>query len=204
MSDIVLRSSAASPFGRKVKIAAKMLGLMDRIDMQETNIADPNDTIRNQNPLGKIPVLIPDGGGPIYDSAVCLEYLDHLAGGGKIVPADPDAKFAAKTLGALTDGMMDAAILTVYEGRYRPTELRHEPWVDYQKDKINRGLDILEADTPAVSPIWIGQIGLACTLAYLDFREVVDWRGSHPKLVAWLDEFAAAIPAFGEIKPPPA
>ena len=70
---------------------------------------------------------------------------------------------------------------------------------------INRGLDVLEADTR----LQCHRSGLArstwrAPLAYLDFREVVDWRGSHPKLVAWLDEFAAAIPAFGEIKPPPA
>ena len=47
----------------------------------------------------------------------------------------------------------------------------------------------------------VGQITLACVLGYRDFRFAGDWRSAHPKLVAWLDDFAARVPAFAATKP---
>jgi glutathione S-transferase len=81
-----LRSSPPSPFGRKVKLAMAILGLKDRIEIVEANTADPSDDLRSQNPLGKIPALVLENGDVIYDSSVILEYLDFLAGGGKLFP----------------------------------------------------------------------------------------------------------------------
>ncbi len=108
---MILRSSPASPFARKVRIAASLLGLDDRIDVRETDLNSPDDAIRKQNPLGKIPALVLDDGTVLYDSRVILEYLDHLAGGGRIIPREPKARFAALRLQALCDGVLDAGIL---------------------------------------------------------------------------------------------
>ena len=85
---MILRSSPASPFGRKVRIAASLLGLASEIDVTATNLEDPADSVRAQNPVGKIPVLILDDGTAYYDSRVILEYLDYRAGGGRIVPRE--------------------------------------------------------------------------------------------------------------------
>jgi glutathione S-transferase len=145
---------------------------------------------------------------------VILDYLDHRAGGGKIVPKDATARFAALRLQALADGIMDASILVIYEGRWRPAE-RHEPkWVDHQAGKVTRALASLEAaalgakDADAEHPLWqidappnVGQIALACALGYRDFRFAGTWRKDHPRLVAWLDQFAAQVPAFAATKP---
>ena len=57
---MMLRSSPASPFGRKIKIAARLLGLFDRIKVEAADPGNPADSIRAQNPLGKIPALILD------------------------------------------------------------------------------------------------------------------------------------------------
>ena len=62
---MILRSSGASPFGRKVKIAASVLGLADRIEVVATDTASPEGPLRDDNPLGKIPVLIPENGAPL-------------------------------------------------------------------------------------------------------------------------------------------
>ena len=80
---MILRSAAPSPFARKVRIALAVLGLND-VKIEPADTMDPGDTIRQQNVLGKIPVLIGEDGAAYYDSRVILEYLDHLAGGGKI------------------------------------------------------------------------------------------------------------------------
>ncbi len=198
---MILRSSPASPFGRKVRIAASLLGLADKIDVRETDLNDPADSIRKQNPVGKIPALILDDGEAYYDSRVILDYLDHLAGGGRIVPREPKARFAALRMQALCDGILDASLLLVYEGRYRPAEMKVQAWVDRQADKVARGLVALEAAPPALtSPPDVGQITLACVLGYRDLRFGGTWRNDHPKLVAWLDKFAAQVPAFAATK----
>jgi len=198
---MILRSSPASPFGRKVRIAASLLGLADKIDVRETDLNDPADSIRKQNPVGKIPALILDDGEAYYDSRVILDYLDHLAGGGRIVPREPKARFAALRLQALCDGILDASLLLVYEGRYRPAEMKVQAWVDRQTDKVARGLAALEAAPPALtSPPDVGQITLACVLGYRDLRFGGTWRNDYPKLVAWLDKFAAQVPAFAATK----
>jgi glutathione S-transferase len=49
----------------------------------------------------------------------------------------------------------------------------------------------------------VGQITLACALGYLDFRFKGEWRKTHPRLVAWLDNFSARVPAFAATVPPP-
>lgn len=200
---LVLRSSAASPFGRKVKLAASILGLSDRIQIVDADTLNPEDSIRQQNPLGKIPALILENGDVLYDSRVIVEYLDHLAGGGRIIPNGAE-RFTALRDQALADGIMDAALLQVYEGRFRPED-RHEPkWVGHQADKVRRGLDHAEARlTQPGQPLHVGQIALACALGYLDLRFNGRWRESYPGLVAWLADFESRVPAYAKTRVTP-
>jgi glutathione S-transferase len=198
---MILRSSAASPFVRKVRIASNLLGLDDRIEVRSVDLNDPADSIRAQNPLGKIPALVLEDGTTYFDSRVILDYLDHLAGGGRIVPRDADARFAALRLQALCDGVLDACVLIVYEGRYRPADKHEQSWIDRQAGKVARGLSMLDAAPPALdgssgSLPNVGQIALACLLGYRDLRFDPSWRNTYPRLHAWHDDFAARGPAF--------
>src|SRR5713226_2344325 len=149
---LTLRNSPASPFGRKIRIGAGVLGLDREIAIEPADTGNPSDTVRQQNPLGKIPALVLEDGTALFDSRVILEYLDHRAGGGKIIPKDANARFAALRLQALADGMMDASILLIYESRWRSPE-RHEPrWTDHQAGKITRALAALEAAIGGLQP----------------------------------------------------
>src|ERR1700732_2488384 len=85
---MILRSSPSSPFGRKVRIAISLVGLDNDVKIEAADTTDANDSVRQQNPLGKIPVLIAEDGVAYYDSRVILDYLDHRSGGGKIVPRE--------------------------------------------------------------------------------------------------------------------
>lgn len=190
-----LYSSPPSPFGRKVKLAAALLGLSGRIEVAVTSTADPADPIRLKNPLGKIPALELDDGDVIYDSPVILEYLDHVAGGGIIIPADASRRFEVLTQAALADGIMDAAILQVYENRMRAEGKQDAGWMAYQGEKIARALSVFAAQLPRGARS-VADIGLACALGYLDLRFSGQWRETHPGLAAWLDQFAAEVPAF--------
>jgi glutathione S-transferase len=196
---MILRSAPPSPFGRKVQIALSLLGF-DDVKIEATDTMDAGGPLRQQNPLGKIPVLITEDGTPYYDSRVILEYLDDRAGGGKIIPRAAAPRFAALRLQALCDGILDASILTIYEGRWRTPD-KHEPkWLEHQAGKVERALALLEAAPPAHPSAGalphVGQIALACTLGYRDLRFAGSWRKDHPRLVGWLDDFAAGVPAF--------
>jgi glutathione S-transferase len=191
---MTLRSSPTSPFGRKVVIAAAILGLSDQIDVVITDTRDPEETLRLQNPLGQIPTLILADGQALFDSRVILEYLDAVAGGGKIIPNDR-GRFASSTRQALADKMMDASILQLYEQRFHEPDSRSTNWIEHQASKVARALAAAENDPP-VAARDVGAIALACALGYLDLRFAGAWRAHHPALVAWLDGFAAAVRAF--------
>lgn len=202
---MLLRFSPSSPFVRKVRIAAALLGLDGEITIERADTTDPNDSLRKINPLGKIPVLILEDGSAIYDSRVILDYLDERAGGGKIVPRQGPKRLAALRLQALCDGILDASILTVYESRFRKPEMHEAKWLDLQAGKVSRALAVLEAAPPSLDAGQalpdVGRIALACALGYRDFRFGGSWRSEHPRLVAWLDSFAARVPAFAATKP---
>ncbi len=200
---MILRSSPSSPFGRKVRIAVSLLGFDGDVKIEPADTTDVNDSVRAQNPLGKIPVLIAEDGVAYYDSRVILDYLDDRAGGGKIVPREAKARLAALRLQALCDGILDASILTIYETRWRRAEAHEPKWLEHQAGKVTRALAALEAAPPALDAGLpnVGQITLACVLGYRDFRFGNSWRGDHPRLVAWLDNFAARVPAYAATKP---
>lgn len=197
---LLLRSSPPSPFVRKVRIAAAVLGLSDRIAIEEADTMSPDQQLVAQNPLGKIPALVLENGDTLYDSRVIVEYLDMLAGGGKIIPSGW-GRIEPLRQQALADGIMDSGILQMYEVRWRPEERREAKWVTHQARKVDRALTIAEAtlSTPART-LHIGHIALACALGYLDLRFGGRWREEHPRLVAWLDDFEARVPAFGETR----
>jgi glutathione S-transferase len=196
-----LYSSPLSPYGRKVKIAAAMKGLTSRIEMRpaDTNAGDPD--LNRHNPLGKIPCLVADGQA-IFDSHVICEYLDATGSGPVLFPRSGAERWKTLTLGSLADGMLDAALLLVYEKRFRPEDKQVATWTDRQWAKVHGALDQLEQAPPAwaAAPDY-GHLTLACALGYLDFRHGGTWRAGHPKLVAWLDRFAAAVPAFEATTP---
>jgi glutathione S-transferase len=202
---MILRSSPPSPFGRKVRIAISVLGFDGEVTIEPADPTNASDSVRRQNPLGKIPVLIAEDGAVYYDSRVILDYLDDRAGGGKIVPRESVQRLAALRLQALCDGILDASILTIYESRWRKPETHDQKWLEYQAGKVARGLAAIEAAPPALpdgkaAPPHVGQITLACVLGYRDLRFGGDWRSDHPRLVAWLDDFAARVPAFAATK----
>ena len=86
--------------------------------------------IRSINPLKKLPALILDNGDIIVDSYVIVEYLDELAGGGKLIPASGAARWKVKSDHSLLQGMLDSMLLCRYEKMVRPQELRWQAWAD--------------------------------------------------------------------------
>lgn len=191
-----LYHSPTSPYVRKVMILLHETGLVDRVELVRAagTPLEPGTLPVDHNPLGKVPVL-ETADGVMFDSRVICRYLDDLAGAG----AYPYGRgvWRTLTLEALADGILDAALLIVYETRLRPEEVRFAPWVEAQTVKVTRALDALEAE-------WVGHltaardgcpdmstIAVAAALGYVDVRlAALDWRAERPLLAAWADGFA--------------
>lgn len=179
--------SPASPFVRKVRVMVHEAGLLERVEaVAVTTTAMATDpAARWANPLGKIPALILDNGQAIFDSRVICRYLDDLSCLG-LYPAD--RLWDVLTLEALADGIMESAVLMIYEIRLRNEEQRSAQWVEAQSSKIINALDALESNRfPAIEgALNFGQIALACALGYLDFRhDALEWRDGRPALSSW-------------------
>src|ERR1700749_2461113 len=181
-----LSFSPSSPFARKVRIAAIELGLVDRIEFMAATVVpgQPNDEYSKITPVKKLPVLILDNGDVILDSYVIAEYLDELAGGGKMIPASGATRWKVKSDHSLLQGMLDSMLLCRYERMVRPKELHWNAWSDDHWNRAWIGMARFEArDDVLNGPLTIAQIGLVCVLGYADFRFAdCGWRKAYPKL----------------------
>ncbi len=187
-----LYHSSTSPYVRKVMVVLELAGA-DGVELVpgSGSPVEPNAATAEANPLGKVPCLLTEEGLALFDSRVITRYLDARFGTG-LYP-EGEGLWPVLAREALADGMLDAALLVVYESRLRPPELRFTPWVQGQMAKIAAGLAALEADADALGPAPdAGGIAVGCTLGYLDLRFADSgWRGHAPRLAAWFEGFAA-------------
>lgn len=171
-----------SPYARKVVVMAHELGLADRLDILKVDPWGDPQALLEATPLCKVPALVAADGSLVVESTTICEYLMHQAG----VPL-PACKERFEVTGrtAVAHGMMDAAFISVIEKR-RPPERQWPEWIERQYRALTRTLPTLAV--PPQHRFDLGDVTLACTLAYLDFRvHDVDWRASRPDLAAWLD-----------------
>ena len=197
-----LRYSPTSPYVRKVVVCAAERGLRDSIELVATTTGDRTSGLRADNPLDKVPTLITDDGMALYDSPVICEYLDSLPGGPALFPPVGSERWSALRLQALADGLLDAALACVMEGRRDEGE-RSAGFVRFQKGKINRALDEMGRGLSAFEgSLHIGVITVGCALGYLDLRFADDdWRAARPALAAWFEGFSQR-PAMTTSAPP--
>jgi len=186
--------SPASPYVRMVMAVALETGQDAKIELLPS-AAGPvkrDQTLLPHNPAGKVPTAILDDGTALYDSRVICEYLDAQHPGERLFPAEGPQRWKTLTLFALSQALLDAALLARYEVALRPTEKRWDDWLSGQLAKIDSSVAELEARwvDHLQTTFDIGTLGVACALGYLDFRfGDRDWRAAAPRLAAW---YAAA------------
>ena len=194
-----LLASGASPFVSKAAIALRFAGIeTETVNVDSTN-GDP--TLDAANPLSKIPCLVLDDGTGVYDSRTITRYADRLSGG-KLFPADDPARLEAERMEALCDGICDCAVGIMYEKRFRPEEIVHQPWMNRLWGKVERGLDEAAKSLPPTGTgTHIGSIALAATLGYLDLRFAGQWEDEQTHLIEFRDAFANAHPDLVDLLP---
>lgn len=198
--------SPTSPFARKVRVAAIELGLSDRIELVTADLRPgkyDSAFARDVNPLRKLPALVTDDGDTLIDSLVICDYLDALAGGGRLIPRGTTERARVLTAHTVASGMTDALVLLRYETFLRPEELRWPVWCEDQWQRAWSGLEWFEQRAGMLGAnVDIAQLALACALDYFDLRFADrPWRASFPKLAAFAATFNER-PAMKATAPP--
>ena len=187
-----LYHSPMSPFVRKVMVLLVETGQLSDVEIVPvtTTPTTPMDGLLVKNPLAKIPALERNDGTTLYDSRVICAFLDARAGD-KLYPSGA-RKWEALTLEATADGILDAAVSITYEGRVRPKEKQWDGWTDAQWSKVIGGCSAINTRwmSHLSGPLDMGQVSVACALAYLDFRhDARGWREGNDALAAWYEDF---------------
>ncbi|KDP86219.1 glutathione S-transferase family protein [Cupriavidus basilensis] len=200
-----LYASQTSPYARKVRVVMAE----KKIDYQmvEVDVWSPDTTIGQFNPLGKVPCLVMEDGGAIFDSRVIVEYVDTLTPVSRMIPQAGRERVEVRCWEALADGLLDAALLARLEHTQREPEQRSERWVKRQLGKIDAAVAAI-ADGMADRP-WcsgnhysLADVAVGCALSYLDFRfPDIAWRERHPRLAVYQDKLGKRQ-SFIDTEPP--
>jgi glutathione S-transferase len=179
-----------SPFSRKVLVFAHEVGLAGAliVEHHETSPTNANPAVFAENPLGKVPVLLRDSGGALFDSDVICAYLDTLHARPSLIPASGEARWRALQIQAISQGIAEAGVQLRWETVRRPEALRYPPLASGYKRKLDESLAWIEKNFEPDAALNVGHIALATALDWLLFRELTSL-SDHPVLSRWLTQF---------------
>lgn len=192
-----------SPYVRKISVILLEKGITFEFINDNPWVAE--STTPHYNPLGKVPALITDNGECWFDSPIIAQYIELLNISPVLIPREPEAALKVRQIEALADGIMDAALASVRE-RQRPAAAQSEEELRRLREKISRGLDMLEqlaADkTLNAQTLCVASISVACAVGYLNFRRVSPgWCVNRPHLVKLVEELFNRE-SFARTEPP--
>ncbi len=180
-----LIGSPTSPYVRKIRIV-----LAEKKIDYEFVLESPwveGNQVGVHNPLGKVPVLVLDDDGTLYDSRVIAEYLDMVAPNNRLIPASGRERINVKRWEALADGVLDAAVAAFLESK-RPDGERSLSWVERQRGKILLALQVMSEELEQQpwchgNSLSLADIAVGCALGYVSFRlGDIAWAEQYPNL----------------------
>jgi glutathione S-transferase len=199
-----LIGSATSPYVRKVRVY-----LEETEQSYEFTAVDawkPERFLFEMAPIGKVPVLIRDQGEPLFESNLCIEFLDSLLPvGRRLMPENSEVRWQVLRLQALASGMIDATANRTVELR-KPNAAQMPSVLDRETGRIKRVLESFERLVEPGAHLVGGKqstadLILGVALQYLDFRYTTGWRNDTPRLTAWFEPMGKR-PSFAKTLPP--
>ncbi len=194
--------SLTSPFARKVRVTLHEKGVADQVVEQ---IADPwqdDPGLLAVNPLLQVPALRLGDGLCLGNSDTILGWVERSFPQPALWPVDNAERSRAESIAALAQGIIEYAVFIVLERRRAEAE-QSPAMIARRQAGIEHALIALEARFDcATDHFGLDAIGLACALAYLDFRHPdMAWRPRAPRLAGWLD-WANRRPSMLATRPP--
>jgi len=199
---MILTGQYDSPFVRRVAISLRLLGFDYEHDQR--SVFGDFDSMRQTNPLGRIPSLTLDDGEVLVDSAAILDALDEMVGPERaLVPrAGATRRHALKRI-ALATGAIDKAGGSAYERLIRPPQYRWPEWIQCLRIQAAGAIAALEAEPwPETARLDQAQITTVCMLRYVAMTDPeLASPATYPRLAALaarceaLQQFRATYPA---------
>jgi glutathione S-transferase len=199
-----LIGSVSSPYVRKVRVVMAEKKL-DYAFVLENPWAE-DTKISESNPIGKVPCLIMEDGGAMFDSRVIVEYLDTMTPVCKLIPPSGRERAEVKCWEALADGVLDAAVLVRLERTQRPEAKQSKEWITRQFKKVDDGLKAMSTglkDKPfcAGTHYSLADVAVGCALGWLTFRfPEINWRDEYSNLAKLFDKVSER-PSFRDTVP---
>jgi glutathione S-transferase len=187
--------SVTSPYARKVRIVAAEKKLELEVVTSDPWVANPE--LIAANPLGKVPALITDDGGSLFDSRVIVEYLDGLSPVQRLIPETSRDRIAVKRWEALADGLLDAALTARLESMRPDQNESSAKQIARQREKIGASLaemtrELGENDFCVGNSLTLADIATGCACGYLLLRfPDVAWEVGHPSLARLYKKLAS-------------
>ena len=199
-----LIASLGSPYVRKVRVVMAEKKIDYELVLED--VWSEGTTVQQSNPLGKVPCLMMDDGGAMFDSRVIVEYLDILTPVGKLIPASGRERAEVKCWEALADGLLDAAVLVRLERTQRPSKQQSPEWIKRQWSKVEASLKAMSVGL-GDKPFCVGthytlaDVAVGCALGWLSFRfPDLAWREDYPTLAKLFDKLSER-PSFKDTFP---
>jgi glutathione S-transferase len=193
---MILVGQYDSPFVRRVAVSLRVLGFDYEHDKR--SVFGDFDSMRQTNPLGRIPSLVLDDGEVLIDSAAILDWLDQAVGPSRaLLPTGGPERRRALRLIALATGAIDKIGAATYERLVRPQAYRWPDWIERCLTQGTGAIAALAAEPwPASQPLDQASITTACMLRYVQLADPsLLPAGRFPTLDA-LSERCEALPAF--------
>lgn len=199
-----------SPYVRRVAVSLNALGMP--FELEQLYVFRSPEEVRKYNPLVRIPTLILDNGEALVESYAILDELDRMAGSENCLTplSGTDRRYVMKVT-AVGVGSMEKAQWAFYEGRFRPEEKIHKPWVEHNDEQALGGLGYLnDLAEKAGNSGWLAgtermsQADITGVVAY-SFAEVIRPTLEIGKRLPYLASFAGrceALQIFSDVPIP--
>jgi glutathione S-transferase len=93
---ITLYNAARCPYAARARIVLAEKGL--EVETVEIDLSDRPAWLYDKNPAGRVPVIEEDGGEPLPESVVIMEFLEERYPEPALLPADPADRAAVRLL----------------------------------------------------------------------------------------------------------
>ncbi|HEX6706913.1 MAG TPA: glutathione S-transferase [Albitalea sp.] len=190
-----------SPYVRRVAVSLRRMGLP--FEHRSISVFRTFTEFQAINPVVKAPSLVCDDGEVLMDSTLILDYAEALAGPERsLMPrAIGERQQALRQIG-LALAACEKTVQIVYEHELRPSEKRHQPWLDRVQGQLAAAYGALEAQLqrhPRVAEsATLDQAGISAAVAWSFTQMILPGQAdpaAHPALHAFTER-AEQLPEF--------
>jgi len=131
-----------SPYTRRVAVSLNILELP--FELEELFVFKEPEVVRRHNPLVRIPVLVLDDGATLVESSAILDEIDRMVGPDRcLTPSAGLERRRVVQTTAIAVACAEKVQWAFYEGRVKPAEKVHTPWIEHNENQVLGGFEQL-------------------------------------------------------------